>query len=421
MLLLNRTPSFPSLFWSLVLLGTLGFLVPVEYMAGCILLSMALLAISLIYTRDRQLATVLLTGLILRTVLIYTDHILGFLPDQPDQVMYNNQALEVLQSWNSGMYPIQTEEFAKGTSPFSYVLAVLYLPFGFMPLLGRLFNALISLLCVFCFYHIIVEILDEQRIALLSSALLTFLPSFIVFSSYILRDTLLILLSLIILYAIIKISKRRAIPRYAVLMIFAFILNALLRIQNLFLYAGFFLIFFLARAFYSSINWKAKLAIILFLVMVPVAYYVYQPESFISVATYFFRAQPLRAEGGSAYLVDIEYRNFGDVARYLPIRFIYFCFGPFFWQAHGPVQWLTSVEGMFFLVLTAAAALYFLNTKKVHYIWLQYLVFSFALAGLLANALVDSNFGTAVRHKLNYIILLFPFALMYLKKFRIGL
>ncbi|HOT98421.1 MAG TPA: glycosyltransferase family 39 protein [bacterium] len=390
-------------------------------MAGCILLSIALLAISLIYARDRQLAMVLLAGLILRTVLIYADHFIGFLPDQPDQVMYNNQALEILQSWSSGMYPIQTEEFAKGTSPFSYLLAVLYLPFGFMPLLGRLFNALISLLCVYYFYHIIVEILEERRIALQSSLLLAFLPSFIVFSSYILRDTLLILLSLIILYAIIKISKRHAIPHYTALLVFAFILNALLRIQNLFLYAGFFLFFLLARALYSSIDWKAKLAIILCLVAVPVAYYIYQSESFISVATYFFRAQPLRAEGGSAYLVDIEYRNFWDVARYLPIRFIFFCFGPFFWQAHGPVQWLTSVEGMFFLVVIAAALLYLLEIKKEHSVWLQYLVLGFALAGLLANAIVDSNFGTAVRHKLNYIILLFPFALMYLRKFRIRL
>ena len=74
---------------------------------------------------------------------------------------------------------------------------------------------------------------------------------------------------------------------------------------------------------------------------------------------------------------------------------------------------------MFFLVLTIAAVLYFLKAKKEHHIWLQYLVFSFALAGLLANAVVDSNFGTAVRHKLNYIILLFPFALMYLRKYRI--
>ena len=248
MFLPKRIQSHTGLFWSPVFLGAVGILVPVEYIAGCILLLLALLAIILIYTRDRQLAVVLLAGLILRAVLIYADHFVGFLPDQPDQVMYNNQALEILQNWNSGMYPIQTEEFAKGTSPFSYLLAVLYLPFGYMPLLGRLFNALISLLCVYCFYYIIVEILDERRIALLSSALLTFLPSFIVFSSYILRDILIMLLSLIILYALIKISKRCAITRYVVLLVLAFILNALLRIQNLFLYAGFFLVFSMVRA-----------------------------------------------------------------------------------------------------------------------------------------------------------------------------
>lgn len=393
--------------------------VPMEFYAGMILIITALLFLLRLYSDNGRLAFILFVALLLRSGLVYLDQIFSFLPDQPDQVLYNNQAIEILQSWRSGMYPLEITNYARGTSPYSYFLAVLYLPFDFMPLLGRLANVIVSIICVYCFYIMIREVTEDEAVAMKSTLILAFLPSFIVFNSYILRDTLLIMLSFFILLSVIKISKRQHSVYYALLFIGSFIVAGLLREQNIYLFSGFFLLFLLFRALFSKIQWKTKILLILFSVLVPILFYLYSSTSFLSVATYFFRAQPLRAEGGSAYLTNMQYQTFFDIIKFLPIRFFYFCFGPFLWQIHGPVQLITALEGMFFLAMALFSLFYFWMARGEKHAWLQYLVIGFALTGLLANATVDSNFGTAVRHKLNYIVLLIPFALMFLKRIRV--
>ncbi len=50
---------------------------------------------------------------------------------------------------------------------------------------------------------------------------------------------------------------------------------------------------------------------------------------------------------------------------------------------------------------------------------LTLLLIAFAVVGLAANSIIDSNYGTAIRHKMNYIFVLFVFAARYLERFRI--
>jgi hypothetical protein len=46
-------------------------------------------------------------------------------------------------------------------------------------------------------------------------------------------------------------------------------------------------------------------------------------------------------------------------------------------------------------------------------------LFLFAAMGLFSSAVIDSNYGTAIRHKMNFIFIFFIFSATYLKNVRL--
>ena len=121
--------------------------------------------------------------------------------------------------------------------------------------------------------------------------------------------------------------------------------------------------------------------------------------------------------GGSAYLQGFQYNTWFDVFKNLPIRFFYFTFGPLPWDINNIFMLLSFFEVLFIL----AFAIFTVNFLRVnnglnrH----QLLLLIFCLIGLAANSLLDSNYGTAIRHRLNYIFVFFMFGSAYLQRYRI--
>ena len=124
------------------------------------------------------------------------------------------------------------------------------------------------------------------------------------------------------------------------------------------------------------------------------------------IVEYFATQMTYRARGGTAYLQDLEYNSYFDIFKYAPVKFIYFTYGPFIWAASNIFTLLAAIEN---LVLWFFSILFFVRFKylkiiksKKKYNFIIFLL-SFIFISLAANAAIDSNFGTAIRHRMIYI------------------
>jgi hypothetical protein len=236
-----------------------------------------------------------------------------------------------------------------------------------------------------------------------------------------LRDPLILFLSLLMLYHFIKATISQNKLQHVIIALLLFILVGIIRIQNFYLYGMFFLLFYIYKFLKSNVNRSLKYAFIACtLILLFVVAIVYR-DIIVSIATYPLRAQPLRAVGGSAYLQHLQYSSLLDIFKYLPIRVVYFTFGPFLWQANSAFLLLAALEGILIFAACLCTILYFTKRRVSVNFDLQLFLILFCLVGLLANSMVDSNFGTAVRHRMNYIIFFFIFAGAYLRHFRFRL
>lgn len=93
-----------------------------------------------------------------------------------------------------------------GVTLFSYILGAFYYVFGYAPVLLRFFMGGISVLTAFLTYGMARRVFDE-RIGRISLAITLFMPSFIVHSVSILRDTLINLLVILVISQILRIKK----------------------------------------------------------------------------------------------------------------------------------------------------------------------------------------------------------------------
>ena len=115
-----------------------------------------------------------------------------------------------------------------------------------------------------------------------------------------------------------------------------------------------------------------------------------------------------RARGGAAYLEGMQYDGVLDVLLVAPTRAIYFQFAPF------PLQ-VTSLFDLMagltvpFLVFLLVAGYWSVRWYDVNAVVLTLLVTAY-VGGVVGYGLIDSNFGTAVRHRIPIEFLLIVFA-----------
>ncbi len=124
--------------------------------------------------------------------------------------------------------------------------------------------------------------------------------------------------------------------------------------------------------------------------------------------------------GGSAYLTEIEYTSWIDILKLMPLRVLYFVFGPFPWMITNVFTGLAFLENLFFILLLIISF-----SKSFRNLWIlkkKYFLFllCYAIIGFIGNAIIDSNFGTAIRHKLCYIFVFFIFSSFELKNYNIN-
>lgn len=125
-------------------------------------------------------------------------------------------------------------------------------------------------------------------------------------------------------------------------------------------------------------------------------------------------AQQARAYGGAVYLPTVGYDSWPDLVLAAPIRAVYFQFAPFPHHVDAVFD-LIALSGLPLLVVIAVAALRSLGRRPTDASTVALLVTVY-VTGVVGYGLVDSNFGTTVRHRIPFVFLLLVFAAPVLRR-----
>lgn len=404
----------------IVFLSILLSLLSIQYAEGFILLGFFSLYLFSKHSKlDSTVQVIIWAALFIRIIILLADEFHTFLPAQPDSLQYSIQASRILDNLSQNtpvFYGINPDSAVRS---YSFFLSIIYGVLGEFPMLARLINTFLGILTGILVYKICFEIFNEKKIGVVACGFTLLMPSFIAFGSYVLRDAIVLFLTMSMLYHFVLASKRKDVVKNSIIVVITFALISIFRIQNLYLYIIIFSIYLFVIILRRPTGIVRKITLTSLIFITFIMLYFSYGELILSVIRYPFQVQHLRVEGGSAYLQNLHYNNVLDIIKYLPLRFFYFTFGPFIWNANSPFLMLSALEGLLILISAYFSLKYFLSNRISINSNLQIMLLLFCLLGLFANSTVDSNFGTAVRHRMNYVIFFFIFAGAYLRNKRI--
>ncbi|RPH98702.1 MAG: hypothetical protein EHM72_12600 [Calditrichaeota bacterium] len=393
-------------------------MINLQVAASLILIASFMIWVIVRFDHDPFLAKMLMIAVIMRAVLTIFNEFFPIFPVQSDSFLYNLHAMQIIDNTVRNLPPFYDSPHSMSIKSYSFFLSLFYRVLGEMPLFISMFNSLLGILTAVLAYRISLFVFRDLRTGRFALLLTLFFPSMIVFTTYVLRDAMIFFFTLLMIDRILHAARGLRPVSNSIIALLSFCIIGILRIQNFFLFGGFAALYLLYYMFTSKgrmIKWFLLSMTIIFLTYLLIV----NQELLTSIINYPLRAQPLRAEGKSVYLPDMQYQSLFDLIRYLPIRFIYFTFGPFLWNVYSAPMLLSAIEGMLILVFFCLTIVYFYKKPINLNLSAQWFLLLFCLLGLMANALVDSNFGTSVRHRFPYVLFLFMFSGAYLRNIKI--
>lgn len=120
------------------------------------------------------------------------------------------------------------------------------------------------------------------------------------------------------------------------------------------------------------------------------------------------RVVEARASGDAAYLEGFTYTSWFDVAISAPVRALYFQYAPFPFHVSDVFDLVPALMLPVLVVLTIAAYRSLLEANPN--VSIAALLLTIYLGGIVGYGLIDSNFGTTIRHRVPFVFLLALFS-----------
>ncbi|MAZ07159.1 MAG: hypothetical protein CMM99_01650 [Rickettsiales bacterium] len=295
------------------------------------------------------------------------------LPDQSkylkDTMLIRDFEFDLLD----GRTPILFSTLIFAVIPFPFIES-----FNDIGLINRL---LFSLMIIF---------LINKKVSNIYIYFLLLSPSMILYTSTALKETLVVILTILILFSIIE--KKNYMFVITLISLF------LLKKQNAILIVPFFVIY----KFYFNFNFKYKflLSIILF---IPILYFTVVGSSLLLDSINYYRYNFFDEETGSGFGF-VGFINFLDVILNIPLSYIKFLIAPFP-NIYSPVKFIFFIDSIILVVLLINN---FMKLKKINNsIFIFWLLFF--LAFLSMYSITIFNEGTISRYKISFSI---PFLLI---------
>jgi hypothetical protein len=373
----------------------------------------ALLGCAFIVARSRRedarfLCGIFLAGIALRCAIALVNHYMlphGFFAY--DDGRYNEVGRQLAAWWRQdGPFPAYIAH--GGQVGWFYVNGAITWLFGFVPLVPAFLNCVIGPLCGVIVFHLVRDHFDA-RAARRAAVLAMFFPSVMLWSSLNLKDAATVLCIVLVLAHSLALQRRFRPLHLVGLLLFLTLLGTLR--SYLFIITG---VSVIGSLMIGRLGVSPRGVVIGLLLMVSFVG-VYQRFGFgreVVASEGLKTANEIReemAEGDSAYEGDAEISSPMKAISFLPVGLGYFLFAPAPWQIWNLRQALTFPEMLLWYALLPAV------WRGVRYAFRERFGAATALLGpgvvlTVAYALVESNLGTAYRHRAQVLVIYLIFA-----------
>jgi hypothetical protein len=365
------------------------------------------------YQLKNYLITVLSTAFLLRLGIIFADHTLEILPIPPTAPGNNQLAIEISTAWSNG-HVIEVIGYGfVHRSLAAQIVAPFYLILGSSPLAGRVGITFITLLVGYLIFRLARHTLD-RRTSTLAAGVVLFWPTIIYRSVVFQREMVIVVALLALLWAAVQWLDSLGLFSVTIAALSTLIIYRQ-RPENLLLVA----VVVGSVCMIKSRDRPHYLGGIALFVMPFVTFFALNFQQFTGVGSVISPAAldsyaHARAHGDAAYLVGLHYETWIDVVLYAPIKILYYLFTPFPWQIRGITELIVGITAISLLIATVFVRRgvgMLQNNRDYLIVLLSYLV-----TGVVTYAIIEMNYGAAVRRRIQFVPILLLLAVIGLSK-----
>ena len=356
-------------------------------------------------------------------LLIFSNYFYQYYPSVKDAAMYHEVAADFAKGLRSNPFTTIAECYKMRAVGWTLPLGITFSIFGVSDSAGRFFTTLFSIGVVTNLHHI-TKRLFGIRAANIMGILFCLTSFFWLMSCILYRDMMISFFITLFFRKIVDLdfSKNRSIAENAYILLIILYL-VILRPPLIFIFGLSFLFWILipgkdCRGIkklgrYLLLMVCLSVGAVIFIAVVK--YEIAQDTAIASASKYgdidFIdqRTHSTSNSASSSYMGDIRLKSYGDVAAYLPKAIIYFLFSPFPWEIVSSKQALGIIDSVQLLIIYILSAImlrcFYKENKKLASPFLIFLI-----VGIVSSSALQTNVGSAMRHRTMFTYLLYPFA-----------
>jgi len=336
----------------------------------------------------------------------------------PDSFAYNYVGSRIADFW-LGTAPTPDPETAMYMSihgpgwGMNYLMGVLYTIFGENIFLAQSFCGVIGAAAVPMTYFLAKDLYQNERVARTAAFGVAFFPAFVIWSSQLLKDGLILFLLVLLMTAVLRIQKKFSVAALVVL------ISSMAAILSLRFYIFYMVSVAVVGSFIvgTSTSMKAILqrTAILFVIGLVLTYLGVIRTAGVDFQTYgslervqLSRADLAQSASSGFASEDSDVSTVGGAIAALPVGFVYLMFAPFPWEMKNFRQSLTLPDVLLWWSLTPFA-LYGLWYTIRNRLRLAFPILIFTMMLTVSYSIFQGNVGTAHRQRTQIQVFMFIF------------
>ena len=391
-----------------------------EKLLGWFFLSTVLLIILVCTGKHPYIKKVLLIGFFLRSMFVVMDtYEVATLPDsQGDSWWFYTQAIKYSKDYGLS---IIFDFIIIDAMLISKIVSIFFTIFGESKMMGQSISVALGTISIYLVYYLCLIVWDHHS-AIKAAWVTALFPTLVLYSSLILREVYLVFFLLIGLIGIVKFLKKKTFFSFLQVLVSFYVLNffhgpvvlggyVFLVYLILTLFKNFLIKLYNFRINIISSSFLLVLTlpiILLFFEYIEISYLpnLLDTASIIKKANYGFTDL-------ASYPVYLYINNDFELFTKSIIKFFYFLYSPFVWELKSYFHIVGLLDGMLYFILTIYV---FKNWQNIWANPITRIFFLIFIFYVFIYGLGVGNFGTGIRHRSKFVVMLIVLAAPKLHK-----
>ena len=402
----------------------------IEHLLGWISILLIFFFVLIFAKKNSHIKKILLIAFFIRaTMIILEQYGILILPDGNSIDSDATRFELIARLWSSGtMFPfggaqeeypqlglsVLLDFFKSDSLLISRVISIFYTIFGESIMMAKSISLALALSSIYISYLLCLEIYGEKS-AIITAFIVALFPTHILYSVITLREMYVVFFLIISLSGIVKFIKKKSFSAFLQIFI-GFYITSLFHGPVV---IGFFifLIYLIIEMSYKEILELKKLKVNIFPILIIILFFIpiiLFTNNYIAIPyignyeiltdfDYLFYKANIGFHGSAVYPSWLSINNIYELFPKLIIKVIYFLYSPFIWDIKQFSHIVGLFDGILYIVLTI-----FLICN-INSIWtnpLTRILLLIFISYLIIYGLGVGNFGTAIRHRSKFLIIL---------------